>query len=82
MTQLTTKYQIFELTEPQDLAFESNFRGSAEYLYRTVLEEIGIEGMVTEHDSMDAAMNEIMKFNFHLKKTKLTILPIITVKKD
>jgi hypothetical protein len=75
------KYIIYEVISPEHLQKTVLDGYYNKTLYRSILQPVDNEhGMVeSEHDSMDAAIEEIKKHKEELKYCTLTILPIVKI---
>jgi predicted transcriptional regulator len=73
------KYTIYQLIQPDHLREIKHTGRYTETIYREVLEELDIDGVEAEHQTLEMAMSEIVSYKNKLKNLKLTILPVVQI---
>ena len=73
------KYTIYKIKDPEHLQIIIPDGCHQKVVSRSVLEKLDESFIESEHDTMEAAIEEIKNKKYKLKWTKLTILPVIDI---
>ena len=77
------KYIIYEMIQPdhlKDIVREGY--GYTKTVYRNVLEQLDVDGVESEHQTLELAMAEIVSKKDKLKHLTLTVIPVVTISWD
>ena len=76
------KYIIYELVQPAVLKEINTEDWHPKTIERTVLERLSVYGVEEEHPTLESALSEIADKKELLKHLTLTVIPIISIRRD